>query len=65
LASTTLVGVPARPVAAGGAAGRVIGAGRAEGPKLARNFYAALRVGVDDHPQRAVEAMALLQGEVV
>jgi hypothetical protein len=46
-------------------AGRAVRTGRVEGHELALHLYAAIGMGVDDHAQRAVEAVALLRGEVV
>ena len=55
------------PVAAQRPARRVARriAGCAEGQKLAGDLHATLRVGVDDHAQRAVEVVVLFGGEVV
>jgi hypothetical protein len=60
---TSSIAVAVRPgaVTASGA----VRTGRVEGHELTSHLHAAIGVGVDDHAQRAVEAAALLRGEVV
>ena len=55
------------PITAQGHARRVVRriAGCVEGQKLASDLHATLRVGVDDHAQRAVEVVVLFGCEVV
>jgi hypothetical protein len=38
---------------------------RAEEQKLSCDLYAAVRMDVDDHAQRAIEVVALLRSQVV
>jgi hypothetical protein len=52
-------------ITARGAVRRAIRIRRSEGHELALYLHAAIRVGVDDHAQRAVEDVALLRDEVV